>query len=257
MRDAAGALANAGAVQLSLTLPDATTTTVTVAPTSTGTYIYDYPTVQAGRHAVRWIATGINAGAYTDVFDVREASPPAILSLADAKKHLNKTDIADDDEVRTWNEATTRAVEWFVGPVVPRAVTEIHDRVWAHQLALLQTPVLTLTSLAAVRTGGTSYTVAEFDVDQATGIVSRLDGGRVSGPLRITYTAGRRIIPASITSAARIILQHLWRTQQGPGRPQMGTGDFDVSEPIPGLGYAIPNRALQLLDPDQLPPGVA
>ncbi|MET9517035.1 hypothetical protein [Streptomyces sp. NPDC002994] len=257
VRDAAGALANAGAMQLHLSLPDSTTTTVAVAPASTGTYTYDYPSVQAGRHTVRWLATGINAGAYTDVFDVREATPPAILSLADAKKHLNKIGTTDDDEVRFWVEATTRAVEWFVGPVVVRTVTEMHDRPWARQIALLQAPVLAVTALNAVRSGGTSYTVDEFDVDNETGIVSRLDGGRIHGPLRITYTAGRRIIPAHFSAAARIILQHLWRTQQGPGRPQMGTDDYSVTEPIPGLGYAIPNRALQLLDPDRLPPGIA
>lgn len=255
-RDPGGTLVTAGAAILSIVIPDGSTAFPVVTVTDVGRYQADYPTVLPGRHAARWVFTG-PAHAYTDQFDVREAAPPYILSLADAKKHLNKTGTIDDDEVRTWVEATTRAVEWFVGPVVPRTVTEIHDRAWAHQLALLQPPVLTLTSLAAVRTGGTSYTAAEFDVDQDTGIVSRLDGGRIAGPLRATYTAGRRIIPAHFSAAARIILQHLWRTQQGPGRPQMGTGDFDVSEPIPGLGYAIPNRALQLLDPDRIPPGIA
>jgi hypothetical protein len=87
--------------------------------------------------------------------------------------------------------------------------------------------------------------------------VQLLAGGTVAGPLRVTYVAGRRIVPAAITAAAKIILQHLWRTQQGPGRPQRGVDDFDVTEPIPGLGYAIPNRAVQLLEPYKQPPGVA
>lgn len=257
VRNSSEQLANAGSMALTITLPDGTTSSVaSVTPMSTGIYAYDYTTVQAGRHTVRWVATGVNAGAYTDAFDVREAAPPALLSLADAKKHLNKTGIADDDEIRAWIEATTRAVEFFVGPVVVRTVTETHDARQTQALALRERPVLGLVSMVPVRTGGATYTVDGLDVDEH-GIVRRLDGGWFCGPLRVTYTAGRRIITANITAAARIILQHLWRTQMGPSRTARGTQDFDVTEPIPGLGYAIPNRAVQLLNPDSTGPGVA
>lgn len=257
VRDSAEALANAGAMALTITLPDATIVAVSpVAPTSTGLYAYDYPSTQAGRHTVRWVATGVHAGAYTDSFDVREAAPPAILSLADAKKHLNKTSTTDDDEIRSWVESITSGIEGLCGPVVVRTVTERHEGRRVPMIALRHTPVLTLTSVVPVLDGGTAYVVADLDVDTSTGVVQRLDGGTLTGPLRVTYTAGRRIIPAAISSAAKIILQHLWRTQQGPGRPQRGMGDFDVTEPVAGFGYAIPNRALQLLEPYRLPPGV-
>jgi hypothetical protein len=257
VQDAAGAPANAGSMALVITLPDRTTVTVgPVTPTSTGVYAHDYPTVQAGRHSVRWLASGINAGAYTDMFDVREATPPVLMSLATAKKHLKKNDSNDDDEIRDWIEACTRAVEQFVGPVIVRTVVETADFSSARSVALQQIPVVELTSVVAVRTGGTSYDVDDLDLDPETGIVTRKDGGMLYGPLRFTYPAGRAIVSANIRSASKIILQHLWRTRQGPGRPQLGTGDFDVNEPIPGLGFAIPNRAVQLLDPDRLPPVV-
>jgi hypothetical protein len=257
VRDGTGALANAGNMALTITLPDqSTVTAASLEPTSTGTYGYDYPTVQAGRHVVRWLATGVNAGAYTDSFDVREAAPPGILSLADAKAHLNITSTAHDDELRGWIEAVTAAVEYFTGPVVIRTVVEDHTANRASVLALRQPPVLSLTSVSPVLAGGTSYAVDGLDVS-STGIVCSLAGNTFYGPLRVTYVAGRRVVPAAITSAARIILQHLWRTQQGPGRPQRGIDDFDVTEPIPGLGYAIPNRAVQLLDPYKQGPGVA
>ncbi|WP_406730896.1 hypothetical protein [Streptomyces sp. NBC_01794] len=215
----------------------------------------DYVTTQAGRHSVRWVFT-TPANAYTDSFDVREAAPPAILSLADAKKHLNKTTTTDDDEIRGWVESVTAGIEGLCGPVVVRTVVERHDDRRVPVICLRQTPILSLTSVVAILTGGTTYTVGDLDVDSTTGVVQRLDGGSLTGPLRVTYTAGRRIVPAAITSAAKIILQHLWRTQQGPGRPQLGVGDFDVTEPAAGFGYAIPNRALQLLEPHRLPPGV-
>jgi hypothetical protein len=256
VRDAAGALANAGSMTVTVTLPDGTTTTATVTPAATGTYAHDYATVQAGRHTVRWVATGVNAGAYTDSFDVREAAPPAILSLADAKKHLNKTSTTDDDEIRSWVESITAGIEGLCGPVVVRSYTERHDFRRATTVCLRRTPALGITSVVPVLTGGTTYAVADLALDGETGIVQRLDGGVLHGPLQFTYPAGRRIVPAAMTSAARIILQHLWRTQQGPGRPQRGTDDYDVSEPVVGFGYAIPNRALQLLEPYRLPPGV-
>jgi hypothetical protein len=148
-------------------------------------------------------------------------------------------------------------VEWFVGPVAVRTVTETHNVGQVEALALRKSPALALVSVTAVLSGGTSYDVDALDLDAANGIVRRKDGGRLYGPLRVAYTAGRRIVPENISGATELILQHLWRTRTGPGRPQLGTGDFDVTEPIPGLGYAIPNRALQLLDPDNDGPGMA
>ncbi|MGW1492566.1 hypothetical protein [Streptomyces sp. NPDC002402] len=255
-RDAGGTLTTAAAAVLTITLPDGTAVTPSVpAPASAGLYVVDYVTAQAGRHSVRWVFT-TPASAYTDSFDVREAVPPAILSLADGKEHLNKTTTTDDDEIRSWIESITAGIEGLCGPVVVRTVVERHDGRRVPMVCLRQAPILSVTSVVAILSGGTTYTVADLDVDTETGVVQRKDGGALTGPLRATYVVGRRIVPAAITSAARIILQHLWRTQLGPGRPQLGVGDFDVTEPIAGFGYAIPNRALQLLEPYRLPPGV-
>lgn len=263
-RDAAGTLTTATTAVVTLTLPDGTTATPAVgAPASAGEYLVDYPTVQAGRHGVRWTFTGPGS-AYTDSFDVREAAPALILSLADARRHLRYApgDTSDDEQIREWLETITIGVEALAGVCCRRTVTEAHtvpaDGVLA--LVLRRTPVLSVTSLVAVQSGGTSYLPADLDVDGPTGVIRRLDGGRFYGPLRIVYVAGRAIIPANLSSASRIILQHLWRTQYGASRGLSGVGggdDYLVTEPIPGFGYAIPNRALQLLEPDRLPPGVA
>ncbi|MEU1596202.1 head-tail connector protein [Streptomyces sp. NPDC005708] len=258
--DPGGTLTNATGVTLTITLPDGTTATpaVTNPPAQTGKYSCDYVTTQAGRHSVRWLFTGPGS-AYTDVFDVREAVPPLLFSLADAKKHLNIVSTADDDELRGWIESTTRAVEWFVGPVVRRTVTERHTFGCAPVRVLRQIPALSLVSVTAVLTGGVGYQVADLDLDGDTGEVQRKNGGLLTGPLIFTYTAGRTIIPANIRDGGKLILQHLWRTQRGSLRGPViaGADDYAVTEPIPGLGYAIPNRALELLEPDRLPPGVA
>nr|WP_202534091.1 hypothetical protein [Streptomyces sp. SID3212] len=255
-RDPGGAPATAATVTLTLGLPDGTTTTVPAIETVTGSYQADYVTVQPGRHTLRWVFTG-PAHAYTDVLDVQPATTHAMFSLADGRKHLRLTSTNEDEELREWIDTTTRGVEWFVGPVAIRTVTELHNVRRADVLALRQVPAVEVSAIEAVLSGDSPYEVADTDLDPATGILRRLDGGLFHGPLRVVYTAGRRIVQDNITSAGKLILQHLWRTRQGPGRPQMGTSDYDVTEPVPGLGYAIPNRAMQLLSPDQLPPGMA
>lgn len=263
-RNAGGTLTNATTAVLTITLPDGTTATpsVTNPPASTGEYFVDYTSVQAGRHGVRWVFTA-PAAAYTDMFDVRAAAPPLILSLADARQHLQipASDTSADEQMRGWLESVTELVESLCGPVVRRTVVEDHSiQGWGvTELALRRTPVLSVTSAIGVLTGSASYDIAGLSVD-SNGILRRLDGGRMSGLLRVTYSAGRAIVPANLSSAARIILQHLWRTQYGASRALAGLGggeDFAVTEPIAGFGYAIPNRALQLMEPHRLPPGVA
>ncbi|MEU7400713.1 hypothetical protein [Streptomyces sp. NPDC044948] len=260
--DAGGVPANADSVTLTLTLPDGTTTSpaVTNPPTVVGQYSVDYTATQPGRHTVHWQFAG-PAAAYADVFDVRPTDPGFLFSLADAKKHLNVAagSTGDDDEIRDWSAATTWIVEHFVGPVARRSVTERHSFTTADTRVLRHTPAIALTSVVPVLAGGHSYDPADLDLDPDTGIVQRLDGGVLYGPLRFNYTAGRAQVRANITGAGRIILQHLWRTQRGSARGPViaGGDDYAVSEPVAGIGYAIPNRALELLEPDRLPPGLA
>ncbi|MFJ2178890.1 hypothetical protein ACIOHE_39105 [Streptomyces sp. NPDC087851] len=258
-RDPGGTLTTATTAALTIGLPDGTSVSVAPEETDTpGRYRADYPTTQPGRHTVGWQFTG-PGHAYTDVLDVRPSLATAVMSMADARNHLKLSSTARDTDVREWLEVTTDVVEWFVGPVAVRTVTEVHQVRQVRALALRQPPALELLAVDPVHSGGTTYDVGQLTLDGTTGVVQLLAGpGHLSGPLRVTYTAGRRIVPPSISGAARIILGHLWRTQQGPGRPQTGGGDdFDVAEPIFGLGYAIPNRAVQLLSPYQLPPGNA
>lgn len=257
--DPGGVLTTASTAVLTITLPDGTTATPTVlAPGITGQYAVDYVTAQAGRHAVRWQFT-TPACAYTDAFNVREAVPPMLFSLQDAKVHLRQTETTDnDDAIRSWTESMTLCVESLVGICVPRTMTETHriQPSGVTELVLRHTPVLSVTSVTNIATGTAAYDPAALDVDEF-GILTRLDGTRLTGRLRIALTAGRRIIGANIRDGGVLILQHLWRTKMGGSRSLVGIGgteDYAVTEPIPGFGYAIPNRALQLLEPDRLPP---
>jgi phage tail protein X len=251
VRDANGALANAGTIAVTITLPDATaaTPTVTNPPATTGVYVLDYTPTQSGRHLVRWVASGSNASAHTDSFDVRASAPPLFFSLTDARSILNLSTTTQDSLIRDLIESTTASVEFLIGPVVRQTVTERHEGGW-YTLALRQPPVISVQTMTPILTAGTSYTSAEVDIDAATGIVQLLDGGRFAGPLRVAYTAGMTVTPAAVRDAARIILKHLWRIRNGvDGLPGIGApADYGESF-VAGLGYALPDAALQLLQP--------
>jgi hypothetical protein len=252
VRDAAGALANAGAMTLTVTLPDGTAASgspFTVSSTTTGAYDKDVLSTQAGRYTGYWLATGLNAGAHTQVFDVAPAADEAIVSLADAKAHLNMTGTSEDEEIQAWLAAITPIVEQRVGAVIPRTHTEQHTA--GRSLWLRNPPVISLTSVAPLfTTGGTTYLPADLIVS-TSGRVRRGDGSAFTGgPYTVTYLAGRRVIPANITQAVLVILKHLWETQRGASRLPLQSEDD--TQLVPGFGFAVPNRAMELLEPDRL-----
>ncbi|WP_132125607.1 hypothetical protein [Actinocrispum wychmicini] len=246
-----GQLANAATVALTITAPDGTTTTPTVTnpPTVAGRYRYDVVPILPGRHLARWVFTS-PADAYADAFDVDPADVPMLLSLMDGKRQLNITSIDHDEEIRDYLTSVTDVIEALCGPVVVRPITEVHHEQCARVLVLRQPPVLALRSVTPVLTYGIAPTVSELDVDSDTGTLRRKDGRWLTGgPWRVGYTAGRPVVPGGIRLAARVILDHLWRTQNGAdGLPALAHDDYAVTQPIAGLGFAVPNRALELVD---------
>lgn len=183
----------------------------------------------------------------------------SLLTLDEAKAQLDITTTTHDVELQAYIDSLTSVIEGIVGPVENRSVTEDIEGC-GRTLALLHTPVVSLTSLTPVLATGLPVDVAGLHVDGKTGIIRRTDGTPFAGgPWTAVYTAGRGIVDPTINLASRILLQHLWRTQYGASRVSAGVGggdDFAVTEPIPGYGYAVPNRVLQLLEPFRVPPGV-
>ncbi|MFJ8555308.1 head-tail connector protein [Streptomyces sp. NPDC093676] len=183
-----------------------------------------------------------------------------LITLDDAKAQLDITTSSSDTELQGYIDALTAVIEGIVGPVESREVTEtVNGR--GPTLSLLQTPAVALTSITPQLTHGTTLDIAQLHLDGTTGIVRRLDGAYFyGGPWTVVYTAGRDEVPPTIRLAALILLQHLWRTQYGASRGLSGIGggeDFNVTEPVPGFGYAVPNRVLQLLEPFKSGPGIA
>jgi hypothetical protein len=258
IRDADQTLTDPATATLAIILPDQTTVTptVTLPPAETGILRVDYTTVQAGIHRWRLTTTG-PVTAHADIFDVRDASPPFIFSLHDAKKHLNmdlsRTD--DDSELRRFVEAVTQVIEddpdWGVGPVAVRSFVDRIRPAVTPALVLGHRPVRSVTSVAAVLTGGTSYDPADLVVDADAGIVTRKATAGLwftGGPWDVTYEAGRAQVPANISHAARIILQHIWSTQRSRDarRPPVATaGELELR--AAGVAFSVPRRAVELL----------
>lgn len=176
----------------------------------------------------------------------------AILTLENAKAQLNITGANHDVELATFIAAASRIVEYYTGPIDAREVVEV-----AHPsgttMMLSSPPVLSITSAVPIYPGGLIYDPADLDIDPTTGIVRHRLLWNLVGPLRVTYEAGRAAIPANADLAARIIVQHLWSTRRGGSRrPGMGQSDDIVEQQIVTvMGFAIPRRAVELLQPDQ------
>jgi len=252
--DEDGNPANATSVTLTLTLPDGTADVhANVSPTETGVYEVDYPTVQAGRHGVRWVATGVNASVYTDVFTVEPVDGGAFVSMLDAKRHMKKKLITvdDDDELAGFVDAACQMIVDRIGPVSPTSVVDAVHRRHGRVVALSQHPVIDVTAVQIP--GGDAVPAADLDnavdgweLDAGAGLLTHT-GCWPYGRLRVTYRAGRTPVPGHVRLAALELVAHLWRSikiQTAGGRAAPPGGD-DVM--LVGSSYALPNRVRELL----------
>lgn len=110
--DAAGAPTVPTSVALTITGPAGAVGSTTPSNPSTGRYEFDFVPLAPGLYRVRWSSTG-PATAYDDVVDVQPATGSSVVSLADAKQHLNKAlqGTVDDEELRPMLAAAVRRVD--------------------------------------------------------------------------------------------------------------------------------------------------
>jgi hypothetical protein len=255
VRDANGALTNA-TVSLAVTLPDGTTAApgspFTPVNDSTGVYHVDFATATVGLHKFAWTSTSPTTSK-VDWVEVRQFI--SLISFADGKLHLNEQGSLQDEEIRSFMETATEVVESIVGPCIIRTFTD-RVRTGGGQLLLPRFPVVSVTSVTSVRTPSTTYLTAELDVDLDAGVVSLNTGwGFTDGPWNVVYKAGRSIIPARYVQADKEMLWHLWTTQRGALADSTTPDLLDVAQfesPL-GVGFAIPNRVMELLGADRTP----
>lgn len=239
VKDVTGTLA-AATMAIAVTKPDGSAASPSApATSSTGIYTSAVAIDTAGVWTYVWTASGTQVAVESDQFEVR-AQAVYVVSLEELKKQLNKTDSADDAELRTYLAASTRYVEKEIGgPVSVQTFTErqfiIGQTVIPRRRPLVSvtsiTPDFTSTALAS-----TSYT-ADTDVNQIFFYYLVYTGWHT-----LVYRAGRASPTENIRLAGMIVAQHLWDTQNGfAGR--RNADDFVQS----GLGFAVPRRAAELL----------
>lgn len=268
---ARNAVSGLGAVSVVVYQPDGTTgTTGAVSNPVTGTYAATFTSVQAGHHVFAWTCTDSTyPGAFSDSFEVQAGQDATIVSLAEAKEILHQTaSTANDAKIQGYNAAATTWIEYVCGPVVVQTIVERLPSRGVMQ-ALSKPPVIALLPWTTFPPGmsglgialpvpaspmfpcmvfGIPYPETQLYCDPKTGIVTHTSGlPFIYGSYMWQYQAGRPVIPAGIYEAAKITLKHLWMVEAAGTGTGTGTGDEETT--MTPFGFAVPNRAIELLLP--------
>jgi hypothetical protein len=261
--DSNGNNANATTVVATITLPDGTTATPSVTNSATGLYDAVYTPSQTGRHIVAWLATGSNASSYYDEFTVRDYTQLSIISLDEAKDHLNiaLTTTTSDNELRRMIDAATSLAQSYTGNILGRVTytNEIYDGN-VDNIRLQHPRAMSITS---VYENGTLLTSADYSLEYTGQRLWRVTAGSLNEPnyfgiwapgaqnITISYVSGFVNPDPAAKQGVLEIVRHLWQTQRGSmnviSRNQNGDDFYS------GATYSLPRRAMELLDPISLP----
>jgi hypothetical protein len=211
-----------------------------------GLYTATYTVDQAGLWTYLWTASGAVVAKEPSQFTVI-APRTLVASMEEFKKHLNRGDTIDDAELRTYLVAGTDWVERRIGgPVSVQTFTELVP-VSGWWIQPTYRPLVTVISLTPEL--GTALDSSAYVVDTLRGAI-RIRWGAFTGWYTLVYTAGLATIPERVKLAGMIVGAHLWQVQNGGGGLPF-PGDTDM--PQFGQGFAVPNRAKELLAPDTIP----
>lgn len=273
----AGIPTNATTVVATVTNPDGTTQTPPVTNVSTGTYQATVPAAsQSGTYLVRWVATGPFTFVYESQFQVQPSAVEQVVDLPSVKAHLNMNlaDTSQDPELLGFILAATPIIRDIIGPILPESHTQFFDG-GVGTISLPWQPVISIQSCVEYY-GLSAFVLTEqqlgqqmnafaFTADYVTGqLTRRTFGGQAAlfaigdKNVKVTWTAGRADVPYNVRLGALELIRHNWQMTQQGGRGRMrssvsGGGD-EMSVPI---GFAVPDRVVEMLAPHRRPPGVA
>ena len=261
--DSTGANANASAVTCSIYQPDGTLVTGSVTNPSTGLYNCDFQPTQNGRHAVKWVATGTNASAYSDEFLVRDFTELGIVGLDEVKNHLNipLTDTTLDDELRSFIDAGSDLAESYVGQILGRRTftSELYDG--GQEFIRIRNPKAM--TISSVYENDALVSSSNYVLDYTGQRLYRIGSGTLYATnsygywtagmnnISITYVAGYVNPPMAAKQGVLEIIRHLWQTQRGAINVMSRTQSGDELYNTPT--YSLPRRAMELLDPTSFP----
>jgi hypothetical protein len=279
--DNGNATTGALSVSVTVTSPTGATTTPAVSSAGGGAYSAVVPSVSAGTWLVRWTATGTNGTvpvgwAYEDQFTVRPQGVEQLVDLVSVKKHLNipLNDNRQDEELQGFILTAADQARDVCGPFLPEQHTQFFDG----GLTTLQPDWLPVASVQSVTEyyGLSAFVLTEqplgaqmnafaFTADYDTGqLTRRTFGGEAAlfalgtKNVKVVYTAGTGgQIPFTIRLGALELIRHLWQQTQNGGRPKFGSAGMDGESMGVPMGFALPDRVIELWGPKRRPPGIA
>lgn len=168
---------------------------------------------------------------------------PDIVTLAEARAHLNLVATNNDSEVSTLITGATAFVERHIGPVVQQTVTETVTPTTSG-LIFLSGPVISITSMTAAYGYPATYTVADWYPDGSsirTGYGK--DAGHPTWPVTVTYVGGYVTVPGDIRQATLDYIKWRWESQRGSTPfPAMGS-EFAVAPTA-----TVPYKVMEVID---------
>jgi hypothetical protein len=200
-----------------------------------------------------------------------------IVTLAEAKTHLNLSSTAHDTELQLIVDAATPIVEDIVGPVMQETRTENHDG-GGPFIVLRKRPVISVTSVVEYR-GPITWTLTQastpavastysftFEVDTGRVVRRVVGGGTIPfyngpGAVHVVYEAGNvatnGTVPANFKLGALELIRHNYQLTQQPGHPAFAHTGMAEEQFYTPSGFAVPMRVIEILQAKKRAPSIA
>jgi hypothetical protein len=256
---------------LTVTAPDGTTSTPAVTVSGSAATAKVIPAI-AGQYLLLWTVTGALTDAVQDQFTATQATL-GLISLTDLRDQLNiaANDTTGNAKLRRFSQSASDVVQNITGPLLGQVRTEYFDGNretvvlsprWVQSIISIKetlgTTTFTLTEQPLGAGGATQYgytwdTSTHKITRRSNGLTDRFPSGE--GNVAVTYKLGINPLPQDITDATGELIRHWWANGQQPWRAAFQPGGDDTTVPI--MGYAIPNRVVEMLTPYAHGPGLA
>ena len=141
----------------------------------------------------------------------------SVLTVTQAKTHLNLSSAVSDAELQTFIDAAEAAIAEKCGPLAATATTERVKSTGGPMLLLRTTPIISLTSVTPI--GGSAYDVTLMEPDLSAGTIEWRSGASfAAGWYSVVTSAGRASVPADLLLGIKELVRHAWKSQRGGGR---------------------------------------
>ena len=178
-----------------------------------------------------------------------------LITLAEARSSLGwaTNDTGNDTDLERYIEAATPVIENITGPLVQR--TEVFYLDGGREAIVLPTR---FTSVTSITQNGVAYT--SYVADPDSGVIT---AGTSTAPdifepgirnIVVTVVTGAATYPANVKLATRELVRFWW--QQGRQANIPAFGEAPESGMVP-MGFAVPKRVYELLEPNKRVAGFA